>query len=213
MPTDTPVRMVCFDWGGVIVRICRSYEEGCRAADVEIHADQADTDKQAARHDLSLRYQAGQITEDEFFDTLVRGTDGRYTHDDLRRVHDAWLLGEYTGVRTLIDELHAIEGLSTGMLSNTNARHWERRLTDFPTAGLLHHQHASHLLRLAKPDPAIYAAYERKTGFTGPEILFFDDTQENIDAARAAGWRAEHIDHTGDTADQMRTHLRAHGVL
>ena len=45
------------------------------------------------------------------------------------------------------------------------------------------------------------------------EILFFDDLSDNIASARACGWSAEQIDHTGDTARQMAEHLGRHGVL
>jgi FMN phosphatase YigB (HAD superfamily) len=43
--------------------------------------------------------------------------------------------------------------------------------------------------------------------------VFFDDLAENISAARACGWNAVHIDHTGDTAAQVLAGLRAHGAL
>jgi FMN phosphatase YigB (HAD superfamily) len=67
-------------------------------------------------------------------------------------------------------------------------------------------------LRLAKPDEAIYRAYEKATGVAGAEIIFFDDLAENIEAARAAGWNAEQIDHTGDTAEQVRMLLSRYGI-
>jgi HAD superfamily hydrolase (TIGR01509 family) len=72
---------------------------------------------------------------------------------------------------------------------------------------------ASHDLGLVKPDPAIYHEAQRR--FTAPaeRIVFFDDLEENVAAARAAGWRAYRIDHKGDTATQMRTTLHAIGVL
>jgi putative hydrolase of the HAD superfamily len=41
-----------------------------------------------------------------------------------------------------------------------------------------------------KTDPAFYAAVEARTGFAGDQLLLIDDTPANIEAARAAGWRA-----------------------
>ena len=138
---------------------------------------------------------------------------GAYSPDEIAMIHDAWLIEEYPGVRTLVDDLHRLGGVETGMLSNTNARHWARRERDFTTAGLLGSQHASHLLGLAKPDPAIFRAFERRTGQAPGGIVFFDDLPENVDAARRAGWRGVLIDHVGDTAAQMRSALRDLGVL
>ena len=33
------VRIVCFDWGGVILRHCRSWQEGCAAAGLPVHPE------------------------------------------------------------------------------------------------------------------------------------------------------------------------------
>lgn len=43
-----------------------------------------------------------------------------------------------------------------------------------------------------KSDPAFYAAVEARTGFAPAELLLLDDTLANVEAARAAGWRAAH---------------------
>lgn len=212
-----PPRCVVFDWGGVILRICRGFEEGCRAAGLPFHPDVVEGDLYHVRRSHSRRYQVGELAMDQFFRLTAETTGGRYSPDDLARVHDAWLLAEYPGVDRLIDELNAIDGVTTAMLSNTNERHWARRGESpygpaFPTAARIAIPHASHLLGHAKPDAAIYAAFERATGFAGPELLFFDDLPENIAAARDAGWHAHQIDHTGDTAAQMREALRAAGI-
>ncbi|MEM7623189.1 MAG: HAD-IA family hydrolase [Planctomycetota bacterium] len=209
-----PVSLVCFDWGGVLLRICRSLQEGVRAAGLDIRPVPEDPDLYYVRRGASLAFQKGEIGEAEFFEETRRSLRGVYSVDEIALVHDAWLLGEYPGVDRLVNDLHAT-GVATGVLSNTNARHWARRERDFPTCGRMRHGHASHLLGLAKPDPAIYTAFAETTGMDGREreILFFDDLPENIDAAQAAGWRGVVVDHTGDTARQMRAELQASGVL
>jgi FMN phosphatase YigB (HAD superfamily) len=53
---------------------------------------------------------------------------------------------------------------------------------------------------------------ERATGHGPEEILFFDDLPENIDGARAAGWRAVLIDPDGDPAAQVMTALDKAGL-
>ena len=213
------IKLVCFDWGGVILRICRSWQEGCERAGLPVRDGSTDESAMHRRHELSIRYQIGELSCEAFVDALAETTDGLYTPDEIRLIHDAWLIEEYEGVGDVVSELVAHPSVSTGLLSNTNQLHWERhfetgnRPADFPTVGLLEHRHASHLLRLAKPDPAIYRAFERETGFDGPTILFFDDLEENVQAARSVGWKSEQIDHTNDTAGQIRAHLRTHDVL
>jgi len=132
--------------------------------------------------------------------------------EEVRRIHDAWLTEEYVGVDAVIRRLVSLPHIETALLSNTNQCHW-RRHTDFPTASLLKHLHASHLLGHAKPGLEIFRAFERAVGYSGADVLFFDDVQENIGAARSLGWQAELIDYTGDTAAQLSRHLTRHGIF
>jgi putative hydrolase of the HAD superfamily len=214
------IRCVCFDWGGVILRICRSFGEGCRAAGLPLRGDLGDKPFANERKGHSEAYQLGHLDDDVYFSAIADAMGTLYSPAEVERVHHAWLIEEYPGVRTLIERLNETPGVSTALLSNTNAAHWRRQfplqpsgLPRFEAASLLHHRHASHLLGLAKPDAAIHRAFEHHTGFSPAEILFFDDLADNIAAARDCGWHAEQIDHTGDTATQMVAHLVRHGVL
>lgn len=210
------IRVVCFDWGGVILRICRSWDEGCRRAGVPLQPPGPAADQRPLRRDLSERYHRGEISCEAFFTALAESTRGLVSPAEVRRIHDAWLVEEYPGVGDLIDALHEAGSVTTAMLSNTNHSHWARQHDGpggFPAAARLHIRLASHELGLAKPDPAIYHAATERFGVRPGEVLFFDDMPENIGAARGVGWRAERIDHEGDTSAQMRAHLLALGVL
>ena len=44
--------------------------------------------------------------------------------------------------------------------------------------------------RMVKPNPAIYALMAGRMALPPAALLFFDDTQANVDAARACGWNA-----------------------
>lgn len=213
------IRAVVFDWGGVILQICRSWEEGCRRAGIPFRERPGGPAMDSERKRINQLYQTGMIDCDTFFEQIAATTQGVYAPSEIRTVHDAWLIQEYRGVRDLILELNESKRVETGLLSNTSHRHWLRHLPrgnqagEFPTIGLLTHKHASHLLKLAKPDIQIHRAFERESGHAAGQILFFDDLPDNIAAARAAGWHAHQIDHTGDTAQQMRTALRALRIL
>lgn len=219
-PSDAEVRVVVFDWGGVILRIVRDFAEALSRAGLPLRDEPMHPEARKARSALAQRYQRGELECDVFFAQLSQATAGLYSPDELRLVHRAWLIEEYPGVRALVEDLRRVPGVETALLSNTNAGHWSRHLPgpggtapDFPTIGLLHHRVASHLVRAAKPEEAIYRAIENVTGARGEQIVFFDDLEENIAAARGLGWRAVQIDHTGDTAAQMRERLGGLGVL
>lgn len=49
----------------------------------------------------------------------------------------------------------------------------------------------SGLERLCKPDRRIYDLVSARLGVPAERLIFFDDTQANVDAARSLGWRAE----------------------
>jgi 2-haloacid dehalogenase len=45
-------------------------------------------------------------------------------------------------------------------------------------------------VRLAKPDPAIFAHAIERFALDAPSTLFIDDSETNVSAARDAGWQA-----------------------
>jgi HAD superfamily hydrolase (TIGR01509 family) len=208
-----------FDLGGVIVRICRSWPEACEHAGVSVRAGWDDPSLKAARRELNKQHQEGRLDCQAFFEGLAATSPGLYTADEVRRIHDAWTLDEYPGAGALVRRLHE-HGVATGVLSNTNHAHWRRlappahlEATEYPTPRMVRHLHASHLMGLTKPDEAIYREFARRTGFHPAQIVFFDDMEENVVAARQAGWKAVQVDHAGDTVAQMSRVLESMRVL
>lgn len=217
--TMSSISMICFDWGGVILRICRSWAEGCAAAGLDVRGESGTPAWAARRKAVSRAYETGRLTDSAFLAEMSRAMDSLYTPREIERVHHAWLVGEYPGIDAVVQSILATPGLETAMLSNTNAMHWARQALDpngvlnhFPTAGRLRHRHASHLMGHAKPDAEIYEAFASAVGRRPSEILFFDDLADNIATARLCGWNAHQIDHTGDTASQIREHLVSRGL-
>lgn len=213
---DSAVRVVCFDLGGVVVRICNGWAQGCAAAGLDLRTGGVTPDsideKTTLVHDLTT----GAIDGPAFFAALSAGVQGLYTPQEFERVHRAWILGEYAGVGEIIGALRDHPRCAVACLSNTNHVHWDQLQgldgARYPAFDALEHKHASHLLRSAKPDEIIYRSFEREMNASGAEILFFDDKQENIDTAFAIGWRARRIDPTTETAPQIEAALADYGV-
>jgi len=92
----------------------------------------------------------------------------------------------------MIDWAAALQraGMKTGILSNIGDA-MEREVLARCTwlAGFTHHTF-SHRLKIAKPEPAIYAHAAEGLDAAPADILFIDDREENIAAARAAGMQA-----------------------
>jgi len=223
MQSREPIKLVCFDLGGVLVRICRSFGEACRLASLEVRGGIEGSVGQRIRYQFSQRFSTGELDEHAWSSELSRALDGLYTAEELRRVHRAWSREEYAGALELVSDLGRTH-VATACLSNTDQSHWTRLVhhdgesalpgaPEYPAVHRLQHRHASHLIGMAKPDPAIYRAFEARTGHSGAAILFFDDLPDNVRAARKVGWRAERIDPNVETVPQLRRWLRQHGVL
>jgi HAD superfamily hydrolase (TIGR01509 family) len=200
-----PIQLVCFDLGGVVVRICRSFEEACAAAQLPVRPARFD-----GIDELTRRYQVGELTHEQFAHALALDM-GTYAPEEILAIHRAWLLDAYAGVPELVDELHEI-GLATAVLSNTNSGHWAT-LVELPAVRRIRHLFASHLIGALKPARGAYEHVERATGVRGEAVVFFDDTAENVHAAHGLGWRAALIAPERDPAAQMRAALRELGVL
>ncbi len=216
-------RVVCFDLGGVLVRICRSWAEACaRASLPERNAMWfGSAEWRARRRSIVDRYQEGSLECSAYYAELARASDDAYSTREHELIHDAWTLEEYAGARALVRSLNQQSSVTTACLSNTNHGHWVRLAgldgkNEYPAVLELRHRLASHLLRCSKPDPQIYRLAQQKFSEHGPvrpnDIIFFDDLPENVEAARSVGWDAFLVDHAGDTVGQMRRHLAGAGL-
>jgi HAD superfamily hydrolase (TIGR01509 family) len=207
-----PVTAVVFDIGGVLVSHVRSWREAHERVGFEWDPFFDSEEFVPHRSRLANLHQVGEIEPADYFVAVAEASGGRYSPTDAELIVRNWLYGEYPGVHDVLDALHAA-GVTTAALSNTNPVHWQQMAEAHPSVWRLHHRHASHLLRARKPERAIFEAFERETGIMPEGVLFFEDTPHNIEAAQAFGWRAELIDHAGDTAAQLFAHLRRYGVI
>ena len=204
--------MVVFDLGGVLVRICRSYGEACERSGVGLR--HSDEDFEACRGEwyaLVKRFEINKIEAAQYYSDMSELFEARYSPAEVERIHAAYLIEAYSGTEELLRQLCAA-GIKTGVLSNTNAPHWARLLSDFEAPAKVDHPCASHLFGFAKPDASIYRAFEQSVGSSGSELLFFDDLPANIEAAKKFGWHAEAIDPHGDPAGQMAALLPKYAV-
>ena len=204
------IKAVCFDLGGVLVRICSNWPQALAACDINgAGIDFASFDD---RPEFTL-FQAGQLSESDYLTFLSTHLEGLGLSEALR-VHNAILIEPYPDTLPLVQELET-RGIITGCLSNTNSIHWREMVEGhcFPAVAGLQVKIASHIAKCSKPNPLIYQAFEQATLLDPHEILNFDDVQTYVDSAKSAGWSATKIDPTQDTAPQMRESLETFGLL
>ncbi len=211
MPTQ--IQLICFDLGGVLIRLCDGWDHACQRANVTPSKPLTDDNIEQVIK-LVHREEVGQLDEGEFF-TRAAPLLG-LSPTEAKAMSDAWLSGPFPGIDTLIDTLNA-QNLTTACLSNTNANHWQAMTDPDHPNGLplhqLHHRFASHLLKDRKPNPSIYQHVQQATATPASGILFFDDSEENIHAANAQGWHTCHVTDPNDPVAQMTSHLKRHNLI
>lgn len=205
-------KIVCFDLGGVLCKIHHTWAEAIRAAGVPCRKQ---PDPNLRLNDLEAMhgFQDGSLDLDGYLEAL-RAAFGLKSASDALAVHQNILDGTYPGADRLVDDIRAA-GLRVGCMSNNNASHWERFLSPehFPVVAGLDVHVGSHVVGSNKPDGGIYDAFERISGHRGSEIVFFDDTFENLAPAQARGWHAYGVEANGDPPARMRGELVALGIL
>ena len=95
-------------------------------------------------------------------------------------------------------------GYRLGLLSNTNAIHFDFLRAERPLLDEFDFRVLSHEVGAAKPHPAIYAAAEAQAGCPPGAILYFDDVPEYVVAAQRRGWHAVQFREASDLAVALR---------
>ncbi len=133
------------------------------------------------------RFGAGGVDGEEFHRRLVERTRLALPYGAFRV---AWsdMFTEDAAVIRLVAEAPVKKRY---LLSNTNDIHWDFIQQRYPhVLRPFDRCLASHLLKLEKPDAAIYEWVIRESGFEAAEHLFIDDVPENVAGARAVGMDA-----------------------
>jgi putative hydrolase of the HAD superfamily len=206
------VRLICFDLGRVLIRLCDGWHHACEMAGVPLPPFFSDQQR-AQLQQLVHISECGQMCHDEFCQrsAQIMGIDP--VHVDA--LSTAFLRDPFPGALQLVQELKD-RGFLTACLSNTNASHWQIMCAETGASALaltrMDYRFGSHEIGVRKPDAEIYRHVERATGLNGSQIVFFDDILENVEGARALGWRAHQVTDRTNPVKQMRQRLRDEGV-
>lgn len=185
---------VAFDLMDTVV--ADPYREALRASTGRSLADiraQMDPDAWPA-------FERGEITEAQYF---ARFGDIDVDADAFHRARrDGYEI--LPGIRELLDDLDG----QVLRVTASNYPVWVEELADGLLDGCFDRVIASHHLGVRKPDPAFYARLCDELDVTPSAVLFVDDREENVRAARAAGLAA----HGFTSATDLRDHLRDAGL-
>lgn len=119
----------------------------------------------------------------------------------------AWPTRPYPGALELVASIP--ERYQRALLSNSNPLHWPRVIDGMALGSRFDHCFSSHLTGKLKPDAEAFEHVAQALGCEPSEVLFLDDNQLNVDAARAIGMQADRA----RGVEESQQALRRAGVL
>lgn len=188
MPSAHSFDVILFDLGGVLIELA-----GVERM-LELCNYTLSTDELWARWLASegvRAFESGRTGAEEFGATMLSEFTLSITAAQFLEEFTVWPKSVFPGSFELLEQLAASYRLAC--LSNTNALHWPRVCNELGLARYFQHTFASHLVGMLKPDLEIFQHVIEQLGYPPARILFLDDNQLNVAAARTAGMVAHRV--------------------
>ena len=137
-------------------------------------------------------FEMGQCGQDDFAAGMVDEwrltlTPGAFIED-----FSSWPGGPMVGAEDLVRQV-AAEGNQVCCFSNTNSLHWEGSARIKDLMCLFDSTYLSFQMGMLKPDLQAFEYVAQSLGLPPHRVLFLDDNQINVEAARTAGFSASRV--------------------
>ncbi len=169
-----------FDLGGVLVENTM-FEELPELIDGDI--DDSDLKAKWLQSQTAREFELGNCSPEAFAIAIVEEFQLSTSPAEFLEAFSGWPKGFYPSAPDLLADLR--KRYVTGCLSNSNELHWTDHVTSH-----FDHCYSSHILKKIKPDAAVFEAVTDDIGCQPSDVVFFDDSRLNVDAAQAFGWVA-----------------------
>jgi len=186
------VKAIVFDLGGVLIdldfdRCVRAFEDILGFGKIRELLDLSH--QKGIYGDM----EAGLVTADEFRAEVLRGSRPGCVPADVDRAMAGLLTGMDPAKVPLLERLsqqYPLYGLSNNNEISVARMHEIYEENGLAWQRIFRKEFISSRMKMVKPSRAIFDAAAAEIGLPGEEILFIDDSQQNVDAARNAGWKA-----------------------
>lgn len=184
-----PIRVILFDISGVLVEL-RGLNAMLRWLDGRVTANELIGIWLASP---SVRaFETGRLDAHVFASEIIAEMALPVDSAHFLREFTQWPQGPMKGTFDLLKRIPA--GYTRATLSNTNSLHWPRVTDEMGLGSVFDYHFASHLTGKIKPDREAFLHVTETLNCEPQSVLFLDDTQANVDAARAAGMIAFRVD-------------------
>ena len=185
-PSPRPITAITFDLGNVLVKVdhlrfCRRLGALAGLSPLEVYA-------RVFESSLEPGYDTGRITSREFYQRVTAHFEVALPYS---RFCDLWcdLFDPMDDMMELVQ--HLASSFPLFLLSNTNSLHFDYIRERFgPLLQPFRAFVLSYRVGSRKPEPAIYQALIRQVERPPEEILFLDDKESFVEAARDQGLAA-----------------------
>jgi putative hydrolase of the HAD superfamily len=171
-----------FDVGGVLVGLRPQLRRDLLHAVVD--PDTLPPAERAELEAVNRDFRLGFMDEAPYVAAVTRLL--RVSPDTLHRAECDFIVAGDPRMLALVAELRRNHRVVC--LSNTQPTHWRHVIDNLLGAGFFDHEYVSHDLGLEKPDPAIYRLVAEREAVDPADIVFIDDTADNLPPAEALGW-------------------------
>lgn len=153
------------------------------------------------------RFEAGDCDPVDFATGVISEWGLPFTADEYLTLFRGWLHDPFPGAEQLVHD--TADQVAVGCLSNTNALHWQDKISKWPLTRRFAYRLLSYELGVVKPDAEIFELALAIVGVAPDRILFLDDNPLNVEGARAVGLNAEQT----RSVSESRALLRRYGVI
>ena len=176
------IRVLLFDLGGVLIELNdlstllqESVEE------MPVNTPWPDwLSSPAAR-----AFETGIFTKEQFADKYIEENNLPIKRNEFLNAFTQLPKGLYPDAHRLIERCR--DRYFIACLSNTNALHWQRLTHEMGIDRMFDQHFASHLTGKLKPDRESFEHVLKRLNCDPPAIIFLDDNEINVTAARSLG--------------------------
>lgn len=182
---NNPKPVIVFDLGKVLLDF--DYQRAVTRIAAQSSAGTEAVRRHVGLSPLLFEFETGRIDRHGFLDSLRKETGYHGT----RAEFEAAFGDIFTPIEPMI-RIHAglrEAGYPTWLFSNTNELAIEFIRRQYPFYATFDGHVLSYEHGVMKPEAGLYEVVERRTGRSGPCLIYLDDRPENVATALARGWQ------------------------
>ena len=202
--SSNSVEALLFDLGGVVIEIDFDrvflHWSHSSSQSLEIIKSRFAFDSNYERHER------GEIDASEYFASLRKSMGINISDEEFTAGWNSLYVGEMPGVSTLLSTVG--EKLPIYAFTNSNFTHqlvWSKKFKQ--VLSLFREVFVSSEIGKRKPEPAAFHAISNDIGVKPENILFFDDSLENIEGAEKVGMQTVHVTSPQDIEIALKAFL------